>query len=67
MIKKGGLVFIFNSDISLDTKNYIRHCIDGINYKKMKSGYFKSFDQGELLYRVWNYQKGQKALVVLHR
>ncbi|MFU1859173.1 bifunctional alpha/beta hydrolase/class I SAM-dependent methyltransferase [Sphingobacterium sp. NGMCC 1.201703] len=33
----------------------------------MKSGYFKSFDQGELLYRVWNYQKGQKALVVLHR
>ncbi|RKF41018.1 methyltransferase [Sphingobacterium siyangense] len=33
----------------------------------MKSGYFKSFDQGELLYRVWNYQAGQRALIVLHR
>lgn len=33
----------------------------------MKSGYFKSFDQGELLYRVWNYQSGQRALIVLHR
>lgn len=33
----------------------------------MKTGTFESFDYAEIFYREWNYQPGQKTVVILHR
>lgn len=33
----------------------------------MKKGNFKSFDNAELFYRVWNYSPTQKSIIILHR
>lgn len=33
----------------------------------MKEGNFKSYDNAELFYRVWNYQQEQKSIIILHR
>ncbi|KPE51915.1 bifunctional alpha/beta hydrolase/class I SAM-dependent methyltransferase [Chryseobacterium indologenes] len=33
----------------------------------MNSGHFKSFDNNPIFYREWNYQPGQKSIIMIHR
>lgn len=33
----------------------------------METGHFKSFDQNDIFYRVWNYNVNKKSLVIIHR
>ena len=33
----------------------------------METGTFKSFDNADIFYRVWNYNPSQKTIVILHR
>ena len=33
----------------------------------MEMNYFKSFDNADIFYRSWNFDKSKKTLVVIHR
>ena len=33
----------------------------------MNTGYFNSFDNSKHFFRVWNYKKGQKSILIMHR